>query len=241
MNIRKVAIPFFAFVVFAGLMCEQNVKAQSAIVNQPSTDIVATKKLYVEMDFITNYAWQRDDARFANYLPRAVVGVGHNVEVGANVSYTRVPGGGQPIELQPNVKWQFYSNEGAGVAAVAGCIWFVPVTHRSGTNTFAQCYSLASKKFNGTYGPRFTGGGYGLIGANSTQRTKTGALLGYEQPLAPKVGLIIDWASGQNRFGYVSPALNFVFPHNGNLSAGYAIANHGRGNNNLFLYYGQQF
>ena len=241
MKIPKLAITFFALVLFAGLISEQTVKAQSAIVNQPSTDIVATKKLYVEMDFITNYAWQRDDARFANYLPRAVVGVGHNVEVGVNVSYTRIPRGGEPIELQPNAKWQFYSNEGAGVAAVAGCIWFVPVTHRSGTNTFAQCYSLASKKFNGRYGPRFTGGGYGLIGANSAQGTKTGALLGYEQPLAPKVGLIIDWASGQNRFGYVSPALNFVFPHNGNLSAGYAIANHGRGNNNLFLYYGQQF
>lgn len=226
---------FFAFAI------QSNVLAQSAIVNAPSTDVVARKKLYVEMDFITNYAWQRDDSRFANYLPRAVVGIGHNVEVGANVSYTRVPGGGAPIELQPNLKWQFYSNEGTGVAAVVGCIWFVPVTHRSGTNTFGQCYSLASKKFNGTYGPRFTGGGYGLIGANNEQRTKAGAIVGYEQPLSSKVGLIIDWSSGQNRFGYVSPALNFVFPHNGNLSAGYAIANHGRGNNNLFLYYGQQF
>ena len=241
MRIRQLAISFFGFVAFACLMSGQNVKAQSAIVNVPSTDVVPTKKLYVEMDFITNYAWQRDDARFANYLPRAVVGVGHNIEVGTNVWYTRVPGGGQPIEIQPNAKWQFYSNEGTGVAAVVGCIWYVPVTHRAGTNTLGQCYSLASEKFNGKYGPRFTGGGYGLIGANNEQRTKVGAIVGYEQPFSPKVGLIVDWASGQNRFGYISPALNFVFPHNGNLSAGYAIANHGRGNNNLFLYYGQQF
>jgi hypothetical protein len=232
---------FSILVVFCSCLMGRNLQAQSAIVNAPSTDVVAAKKLYVEMDFITNYAWQRGDARFANYLPRAVVGIGPNVEVGANVSYTRVPGGGAPVELQPNAKWQFYSNEGAGVAAVAGCIWFVPVTHRLGTNTFGQCYSLASKKFKGTYGPRFTGGAYRLIGANDEQHTKAGAIIGYEQPLSQKVGLIIDWASGQNRFGYVSPALNFVFPNNGNLSAGYAIANHGRGNNNLFLYYGQQF
>ena len=214
--------------------------AQSAIVNAPSTTIVPAKKLYFEMDFITNYAWQRDDAKFANYLPRAVVGVGHNIEVGANVSYTRVKGGA-PIELQPNVKWQFYNNETIGVAASVGCIWFVPVTRRSGTNTFGQCYSLASKQFKGKYGARFTGGAYGLIGANDEQKTKAGAIVGYEQPLSPKVQFIVDWASGQNRFGYISPALNFTFPHNGNLSAGYAIANHGRGNNNLFLYYGQQF
>src|SRR5436309_5459629 len=94
---------------FCGVVC-QSLAAQSAIVNAPSTDVVAAKKIYVEMDFITNYAWQRDDARFANYLPRAVVGIGHNIEAGANVSYTRVPGGGAPVELQPNVKWQFYSN-----------------------------------------------------------------------------------------------------------------------------------
>src|ERR1051325_10195111 len=129
------------------LLIQQSASAQSAIVNAPSTDVVAAKKLYVEMDFITNYAWQRDDdSKFANYLPRAVVGVGHNVEVGANVSYTRVPGGGEPVEVQPNVKWQLYSNESLGVAASAGCIGFIAATHRSGTKDFIQCYSLASKQ-----------------------------------------------------------------------------------------------
>src|ERR1051325_6163510 len=100
---------------FVSCLIQHSVAAQSAIVNAPSTDVVPAKKLYVEMDFITNYAWARGDERFANYLPRAVVGLGKNVEVGANVSYTRVPGGGAPIEVQPNVKWQFYSNESIGV------------------------------------------------------------------------------------------------------------------------------
>src|ERR1041385_1381268 len=90
--------------------------AQSTILNTPSTDVVASKKVYVEMDFITNYAWQRDDdSKYANYAPRVVVGVARNVEVGINVSFTHVPGGGQPIELQPNAKWQFYQNESKGL------------------------------------------------------------------------------------------------------------------------------
>lgn len=209
--------------------------------NVPSTDVVAAKKVYVEMDFITNYAWQRDDARFANYLPRAVVGVGHNVEVGANVSYTRVPGGGEPIELQPNAKWQFYSNEDKGLAASVGCIWFVPITNRTGTDTFAQCYTVASKQFSGNYGPRFTGGVYRLLGAGDDEETKTGAIVGWEQPLSKKVGFTVDWSSGVNRLGYLSPGFYVLTPRNGSISAGYAIANKGHENNALFVYYGQQF
>lgn len=209
--------------------------------NAPSTDIVAAKQIYLEMDFITNYAWAKGDERFANFLPRAVLGVGKNVEVGANLSYTRVPGGGEPLELQPNAKWQFYSNEDKGLAAAAGCIWFVPITHRTGTDTFGQCYSVASKRFRGDYGPRFTGGGYTLVAARREQGTRTGAIAGYEQPLSNKLSFIVDWASGDNRFGYISPALNVTMPRHGALSGGYAIANRGRGRNWLFLFYGQQF
>ena len=219
----------------------QKTLAQSTMMNAPSTDVVAAKKVYLEMDFITNYAWARGDDRFANYLPRAVVGVGGNVEVGVNVSYTRVPGGGEPLEIQPNVKWQFYNNEGNGVAAAAGCMFFVPVTHRAGTDTFAQCYSVASKEFSGDYGPRFTGGGYRLIGAGADEETKTGIIAGYEQPLTQRLSFIVDWQSGNNGLGYISPSLNLSTPRNGNLSGGYAIANQGRGRNWLFFFYGQQF
>ena len=232
---------YIVFVSCCCLISQQIASAQSAIVNAPSTDVVAAKKLYVEMDFITNYAWQRDDAKFANYLPRAVVGVGHNIEVGANVSYTRVPGGGEPVELQPNVKWQFYSDEGKGLAASVGCVWFIPVTHRAGTDTFAQCYSLASKQVSGDYGPRLTGGAYTLLGASKGQGTRTGAIVAYEQPIARKLSFIVDWQSGHNRFGFLSPAILVTTPHNGSLSAGYAVANKGHENNALFLYFGQQF
>lgn len=239
MNKRITLIMFSALSFFA--VGASLASAQSAIVNVPSTDVVSARKVYVEMDFITNYAWQSRDERFANYLPRAVVGAGHNIEVGVNLSYTHVPDGAEPLELQPNAKWQFYQNEAKGLAASVGCIWFVPVRHRSGSNTLGQCYLVASKQMRGDYGPRFTGGGYALIGAGQAERTKSGAIVAYEQPLTKNLQLLVDWSSGDNRFGFVSPAINLVLPHNSSLSGGYAIANHGRGRNWLFLYYGTQF
>ncbi len=239
MNKRKLVL---AFVVLSMAAVSHRTAAQSTILNTPSTDVVAPKKVYVEMDFISNYAWQRDDnSKYANYSPRVVVGVARNVEAGVNVSFTQVPGGGEPIELQPNAKWQFYQNEKAGVAASVGCIGYLPITHRAGTDSLVQCYSVVSKKVSGDLGPRFHGGGYALIGASKAERTKAGAILAYEQPFSKRTGLLLDWLSGDNRFGSASPGLYILLPHNSSLSGGYTIANHGRGKNAFFLYYGTQF
>jgi hypothetical protein len=80
-----------------------------------------------------------------------------------------------------------------------------------------------------------------LIGASSAERTKAGVIVSYEQPFSKRTGFLLDWLSGNNRFGTVSPGLYILTPHNGSLSAGYTIANHGRGKNALFIYYGTQF
>lgn len=238
MNRFRVALLLPA-VIFC-LSAAKIVTAQTTLLNEPSTDVVAAKKVYLEFDFLTNYAWQRQGS-FQNYIPRAVIGVGRNIEVGANVSYTHVSGENLPIEVQPNIKWQVYSNEANGTALAVGCILYAPVTHRAGTNTLGQCYSVFSKQVRGRFGPRFTGGGYALLHANEDERTKAGAILGYEQPLFKKVGLIVDWSSGDNRFGYVSSGLSFTTSKNSALTTGYTVANHGRGKNALFAYYGIQF
>jgi hypothetical protein len=213
--------------------------AQSTLMNVPSTDVVTAKKVYVEMDFLTNYAWQRDGS-FQNYIPRTVIGVAKNFEAGVNVSFTHVSGEDSPVEVQPNVKWQFYNNERTGIAAATGCILYTPIKNRTDTDTLGQCYLVGSKQFSGKYGPRFTGGAYVLLGAAS-ERSKGGAIVGYEQPLANRLSLIIDWFSGDNRFGYVSPGLSFATTKDSALTAGYTIANQGRGKNALFVYYGKQF
>lgn len=237
MNSHKLTLVVLALLIFA--LSASSALAQSTLMNVPSTDVVASKKVYAEMDFLTNYAWQREGS-FQNYIPRTVIGVGKNIEAGVNVSFTHVTGEDSPVEIQPNVKWQFYSNEGKGTAAAVGCILYTPITNRAGTDTLGQCYVVASKQISGRFGPRFTGGGYTLIGA-ANEKTKGGAIIGYEQPLVNRLSLIIDWFSGDNRFGYVSPGLSFAATKDSSLSAGYAIANKGRGKNSLFVYYGKQF
>lgn len=235
---HKTILILLTFAVVS-LVGAQAALAQTTLMNVPSTDVVPAKKVYAEMDFLTNYAWQREGS-FQNYIPRTVIGVAKNIEAGVNVSFTHVAGEDSPVEIQPNVKWQFYSNESHGTAGAVGCILYTPIKNRAGTDTLGQCYGVASKQFSGKYGPRFTGGGYALIGAAS-EKTKGGAIVGYEQPLTNRLTFIIDWFSGDNRFGYVSPALSFATAKDSSLSAGYAIANQGRGKNSLFVYYGKQF
>jgi len=214
-------------------------RAQTTILNTPSTDVVASKKVYVEMDFLTNYAWQRESS-FQNYIPRVVVGIPGKLEAGVNVSFTHISGQNLPVEVQPNVKWQFYNNEKAGVAAATGCILYTPMNHRAGTDTLGQCYVVGSKQFSGNRGPRFHSGAYSLVGAPS-ERTKQGAIIAYEQPLFNRFSFLVDWFSGDNRFGYVSPGISIATSKSTALTTGYAIANHGSGKNAFFVYYGKQF
>jgi len=227
-----------ALLLSGGLLSGGRARAQSTLVNVPSTDVVAEKKVYAEFDFITDYAWRREG--FRTYVPRVVVGVAPNLEAGVNVSYTD-GAGVQPIEVQPNFKWRFYRNESKGVAASVGCILYLPITHRRGADTFSMCYSVLSKKFSGNYGTRATGGGYALISRQSGTGAKGGAIAGVEQPLSGRVNFVMDWFSGQNRFGYVTPGFSFTTTSKSALYTGYSMGNHGRGNNALFAFYGITF
>lgn len=214
--------------------------AQSTLFNIPSTDVVAEKKTYLEFDFISHLE-SHNKGGFQAYVPRVVYGIAKKWEVGANVVVTDALAPNQPVELQPNVKYQFYANEKTGVQATVGGILYTPLSHRAGVDTFGMIYSTVSKKWKGSYGPRVTGGGYGLVGRTNGNGTEGGAIVGYEQPLHPKVSFVTDWFSGRNRFGYVTPGFSFVVSKTSSFYSGYSIGNSGRKNNALFLYYGVTF
>lgn len=219
------------------LLSSEKIFAQSTLFNIPSTDVVAEKKVYFEFDFISHLERHRDGG-FQAYVPRVVVGVGKNLEIGTNVAFTDALAPDQPIEFQPNVKYQFYANEANGVAAAVGGILYTPLKNRSGVDTFGLVYTTVSKKVKGSYGPRLTGGGYGLVGRANGNGSEGGAIVGYEQPLHSKVSFVADWFSGKNRFGYVTPGFAIAVSKTSYLWAGYSIGNQGRKNNALFIYYG---
>ena len=227
--------------LIVGVLNSQAVKAQSTIVNVPSSDIVQKGHVYLEGDFITDFGWAGGSS-FRTYVPRVVVGVTRGVEAGVNVAFTEVRSGvRQPIEIQPNIKWQFFNDETKGMAASVGCMLYMPVTHRAGTDTFGMCYTTLSKKVLINHGPRLSVGFYSLFGRDRGKGARAGVMAGYEQPLARRVSFVMDWLSGNNRFGYVTPGLSFATTRRSSLFTGYSIGNQGRRNNALFAYYGITF
>lgn len=236
-NYLKVKMTVMIFAVLA--LAAATVSAQSTLFNIPSTDIVPEKKVYLEFDFISHLDGY-EDGGFQQYIPRAVYGVRKNFEVGVNVSFLRT-GSPNAVEIQPNVKYQPYYSEKHGVAVSTGAILFAPITRRTGTDTFGMIYANASKQFKGSFGPRFTGGAYGLVKRATGTGDKAGAMIGYEQPLFKRVKFVADWYSGTNRFGYGTPGIAVTTSKTSAFYAGYSIGNSGRRNNSLFVYWGMTF
>ena len=229
----------FAFLSAYLLSSFSSAAAQSTIFNIPSTDVQAPGKVYLEADFIMHYASYRDGG-YQTYGPRVVVGLPGNTEVGVNIFYTRAQPG-EPIDLQPNFKWQFYDNEKLGLALATGVVISTPITRRSLGSTTAQVYVVGSKSFTGSYGPRVSFGGYRLVGWFEEGTDKSGIILGYEQPITSKVSFVTDWSSGNNDYGYVVAGTGITLSPKSILYAGYNFGNQGRGNNSLGVFYGYAF
>lgn len=213
--------------------------AQSTVFNIPSSDVQAPRKVYLEADFITHFASYKDGG-YQTYGPRVVVGLPGNTEVGVNAFYTRTSPA-EPIDVQPNFKWQFYNNEKRGVALAAGVLVSIPVSHRSSGTTSGLFYLVGSKSFPGRFGPRFTFGGYTLAGSFEEGIDKNGVLLGYEQPVTKKFSFVTDWSSGNNDYGYLVVGTGITLSPKSLLYAGYNFGNQGRGNNSLGVFYGYSF
>ena len=215
------------------------VSAQSTVFNIPSTDIQTAKRFYVEADF-TGHLSSFATGGYQSYGPRIVYGINHKMEIGFNAFYTRTSPT-EPTEIQPNFKFQLYGNESKGVSVAAGSIAFIPVTQRSGGAMRGIVYAVASKNFKGDFSPRITAGSYSLIGSFEPGTTKTGVLLGVEQPITKRLSLVADWSSGNNDYGYVVAGAGITITHKSLLYAGYNVGNQGRGNNALGIYYGYSF
>jgi hypothetical protein len=237
-TVRRLGLLVFGSLLIASLA--QHVRAQSAIYNVPTTDVLPAGELLVEADYIT-HPTSYETGGFQFFGPSLVYGVGKKMEVGLNFYYTR---SSEPdaAELQPNFKWQFYNDEARGLAAAAGTVLFIPVKNRAAANTNALVYLTFSKQVKKEkYGPRFTTGAYSFVGPMAEGETRAGVLLGYEQPLHDKLLFFADWYSGNNTFGYAAAGLGLTLPRESYLYAGYSFGNQGRGNNWLGIYLGKTF
>lgn len=216
--------------------------AQSTIFNIPSTDTVSPGKGYFEFDYLVQLP-APDSGQFQIFAPRGIVGVTSKLEAGVNVAMTHVADdGGTTTYFQPNAKYKFFANDDKGLAATAGIIGYFG---NNDADSFGQLYGNFSKKIKS--GARFTFGAYAALSCDCDD--KGGVILGYEQPLTSKVSFVADFLSGKNFWGYFTPGISAVLPHNGLLNIGYSIGYNelvGDGdsayrNNALFIYYGITF
>jgi hypothetical protein len=249
------------FVALLLVVAAQTAMAQSTIFNIPTTDTVSKGKGYFEFDFLSQ-APAFDSTRTYLYNPRLVVGVAPNAEAGVNFPTYHTSGlpSGSTANLgyiQPNFKWKYYNNDDKGVAVAAGILWNTPLNQRDFQDSWGYVYTNISKKIkSGNYGPRFTAGPYGVLGANQDtangptsfiNQPRAGAIVGYEQPIHPKVSIVADWFSGKNLVGYFTPGVSITLPKSGLLNVGYSIGNDSYADNNFtknryfFAYYGVTF
>lgn len=224
---------FLSLVIFAASFA---VSAQSTIFNVPSTDVMGEDRFYIEGDFIAHLD-KFSKGGFQTFGYRTVYGVRKKLEVGVNFFYTR-NGTTSPKELQFNTKYKVYNKEKYGFAVSSGAQFFVPLNRSAGRRTFGMVYSNASKTIKRTKETRVTGGFYTVFGAERGFGTKTGAMVGIEQPLVRKLTFTADWYSGKNRFGYSSAGLSYSFAKRQFFQVGYNFGNSGRGNNALSAFYG---
>ena len=182
--------------------CGKPAAAQSTLFNIPSTDVVGKKKLYVEFDFISHLE-PHDEGGFQSYIPRVVVGLGGDVEVGANVAFTDALAPDQPVERQPNVKWKFTRTRTTACRPPRAA----SSTRRSRTARARHLRAALhdrQQEGEGSYGPRRRAAATSCRAGNG-KGSEGGAIAGYGS-LALEGQLRRRLAERKNRFGYVTPA-----------------------------------
>jgi hypothetical protein len=215
------------------------VSAQQTIFNVSTTDVLDRGKVYFEIDASFKFNDQAALNRFSSFVPRLVVGVGHNVEAGFSFTGNIQPGA-DSTAFVPTVKWKFYQNKKKDTALIAGSNLYIPLRNRS-YNIGTYSYLSVSKTINKT---RLTAGGY-VASKNvfATNAVRSGGQFGFEQTINPKLTIAADWITGRNSAGYFSPGLIYK-PHpkvTAYLSYSIGNANASQGNHYFLFELGYNF
>ncbi len=225
----KIIIRNFTFLFFI-LAFGVIANAQQTIFNVPSSDVLDKGKVYFELDATFRFDRTRSVGKFSSFVPRIVVGVGGNVEVGLNIAGNINPGR-DSTTLIAAVKWRVYNGEKNGVQVVVGDHVYIPVRNKS-YNIGNHAYAQVSKTFKTK--TRITGGGYYFTKNVVSMAARLGGQFGFEQPITDKFGVAADWFTGKNATGYFTPGINFK-PHPKVTGyVGYSIGNDNPRSNNFF-------
>ena len=204
---------------------------QQTIFNVPSTDVLDKRKLYAELDASLKPTDGALVPKFSSFVPRVVVGVGSQIEVGLNITGNIQPGA-DSTTLVPTIKWKPYQGKDDGWAIVVGDNLFVPVRNRAYAAA-NYVYAEMSKTLKSR--TRVTFGGYDFTRNVVASANRAGGQFGLEQPLNKKVTLAADWLTGKHSAGYFTPGIVFKIGPKVTGYAGYSIGNSNASNGNHFF------
>lgn len=235
-RVKRFQCLVFLFVIAAIAL---PLNAQSTIYNTPSADTLSRGSFYLEADFATKPVRFRSNG-YRTWGYRAVYGLNHKTEVGANFFFTR--SSGELIgELQFNVKRKLYTSEKRGIGVSAGTMLYIPLKSFSNARKNALTYTNVSKTFKKLRGLKTTVGFYRVLGGGKEYGTKTGMLAGIEKQVTKRIMFFADWYSGKNRLGYSAAGFTYNLTKRSFFSVAYNFGNYGAGNNALSMLYAYTF
>ena len=215
--------------------------AQSTIFNIPSTDTVAAKKGYFEFDYLVQLP-APDAGQFQIFVPRIVVGVAPNLEVGLNLANTKYQRWWRDLladSAEPQV--QVLCGRRHAVAASAGVIFYAPLNHRDDIRRFGLIYGNVQQEdlwrlWAAPHGWHLR---HDVVCA-TTPRAPCSATNSRRRRGEHRRGLV----QRQELLGLLHAGISIVLPRSGLLNIGYSIGNDsydGNKNRALFIYYGITF
>ncbi len=215
------------------------VSAQTTLFNTPTAETLPRGSVNVEFDFLARPVPYRDGG-FDTYGYRLAYGLNRKTEIGTNF-YLTWDGSESNAQAELSLKRNFYLNEKRGVSASGGVVVFIPLRAGNRDRTSVMVYGVSRKSINRLKGMAVSGGAYRILGGPRDYGTRTGAIVGINQPITKRIAFVADWFSGSNRIGYSSAGVTINVTKRQYLTTGYSFGNSGRGNNSFAAYYGVIF
>jgi hypothetical protein len=208
--------------------------AQETVFNVPSGDILDAGKVYGELDFSYMHS-----TGIAGFTPRVVVGTGKRVEIGVNFNGLNSSDFPQLI-LSPTIKWKAYDGGNNGWALVVGDNLFLPVYNRT-YDAGKYVYAEFVKTWHS--GTRATFGGYHFTPDVVGSSQRAGGQFALEQPINKRVTGAVDWYTGSQALGYVTPGVTVKVTSKLTWYAAYQLGNRGasQGNHQFLTEFGWNF
>ena len=199
-----------------GLLTAHSACAQETVFDVPSADVLAKGKVYSELDGTIN-----PSESLYTYTPRIVIGIGNQIEIGANFEGLSSPTVGL-LAISPTIKWRLWNRDASGTSFYVGDNVFFPVRDRD-YDAGNYVYAAFAKQWKS--GTRITVGTYDFTAKVVASANRAGGQFTFEQPITKRLAFAAEWYTGNQADGYVNPGVTYKLTSELTLYGAYQIGN----------------